>query len=126
MTTTGPKILLVEDSEETRLRIAAVLGRHGFDVVVSANGREGLLKLRHADEPFAAILLDLVMPSLNGWEFRDTQRRVYEWARIPTVILTVQPLSPVERYTLGAAAILPKPFEDATLVETITKVTTPG
>jgi CheY-like chemotaxis protein len=120
------KILLVEDVEETRTRISSVLGRHGFDVIPAVDGGEGLRRLRQTPQPFSAILLDLVMPGVNGWEFRDTQRRVHEWSRIPTVIVSVHPLTPVERYTLRAAAVLVKPFEDDALVAMVTKVTTPG
>ena len=126
MTTAGCKVLLVEDVHETRLRISSVLQRHGFDVVSARNGREGLHELRNGNGPFSAILLDLIMPDVNGWEFRETQRRVHDWARIPTIVVTVQPLGPAERYALRAAAVLTKPFEDSTLVETVTKVTTPG
>ena len=69
---------------------------------------------------FDAILLDLLLPHVDGWQFRAcTQLRHPELARIPTVIVTVQPLREPDRYALRADDIVRKPFEDADILKAV-------
>src|SRR5262249_61527368 len=62
------KVLLIEDDEDIRNAMRQVLELEGYVVVPAGNGREGLVALAQHGEP-CVILLDLMMPVMNGWEF---------------------------------------------------------
>jgi CheY-like chemotaxis protein len=81
------RILLVEDDAGAREALSEILREEGFDVTAAANGREALERLRAGERP-CVILLDLVMPVMDGWEFRQRQLREATLAPIPVVVLT--------------------------------------
>ena len=110
-------ILIVEDNDTTRGRIATLFRKHGYDVAEATDGLEALRQITR--RPFDAILLDLVLPHVDGWQFRATQLRHPELALIPTVIVTVQPLRQTEQYALRTSAFVRKPFEDAQLLQAV-------
>jgi CheY-like chemotaxis protein len=66
-------VLVVEDDEDVRDCILQVLNGEGYDAQVAENGKEGLEKLQSMPVP-TLVLLDLMMPSMNGWEFLDAQK----------------------------------------------------
>jgi len=82
-----PSILVVEDDEGAREALSDILTEEGFDVRLAANGREALEQLEGGMRP-CVILLDLVMPVMDGWEFRQRQLRQEGLAPIPVVVLT--------------------------------------
>jgi CheY-like chemotaxis protein len=118
-TALGP-VLVVEDNETTRNRITTLLRRRGFDVVEATNGREALTTV--VKRRFKAIVLDLLLPEVDGWQFRATQMTYPELARIPTVIVTVQRLREPARYALRAENVIHKPFEDEALLTVMERV----
>ena len=86
METNSLKILLIEDDKFLRKAAEATLHRHGFDVLVATNGEEGL-KLAKKDAP-DLILLDLIMPKVNGFEVLRTLKSEPATAQIPVIVLT--------------------------------------
>lgn len=82
-----PVILLVEDEATIREVIEAVLGAEGYRVVSTANGFDALEVLRAGLRP-CMIILDLMMPVMDGWQFRVAQMRDPELLKIPTVVYT--------------------------------------
>ena len=119
---TRGRVLIVEDAEPTRQRMSATLRANGYDVVEASDGLKALKAV--SAQRFDAILLDLVMPNVDGWQFRETQLRHPELASIPTVIVTVQPLREPERYALRTPNIIRKPFEDDELVAVVNRACT--
>lgn len=118
-----PVVLIVDDVRSTRDRLARVLGTGGYDIIEAADGREALRVL--ATSPSVdAILLDLVMSGMNGWEFRDFQLRDSRLSIIPTLVVTVKALAEHERYTLrlGTATLIQKPFEDWQVLQSVSRV----
>ena len=103
-------ILIVEDDEPVREALVALLEGAGYRVVEAADGAEALQRLRGTD-PVGLILLDLMMPVMNGWEFRDHQRRDPALAAIPVVIVTADHAAAAKAAAVGAAGCLLKPFE---------------
>jgi CheY-like chemotaxis protein len=101
-------ILVVEDDPELRDMMATLLAVEGYEPTTAANGREALEQLRAGFAPHV-ILLDLMMPIMNGWEFRAEQQRDPQLAGIPVVIVTA--LAVNHRQPLGAEAILTKPLD---------------
>ena len=82
-----PEILLVDDDEDIRETIADVLDREGYQTLVAANGKEALALLEKQHQP-KLILLDMMMPVMDGLEFRRAQVARAEWADVPVVMLT--------------------------------------
>jgi CheY-like chemotaxis protein len=83
----APTILVVEDDVDTREMLERFLQLEGFDVRTAINGQAALASLRAHGRP-CVILLDLMMPVMDGWQFREVQRRDPALARIPVVVVT--------------------------------------
>lgn len=113
----------MEDDDALREVLAEVLTDEGYSVDCAANGREALEHLNRTGPSPDLILLDLVMPIMDGWAFRDTQRRIQRLAKIPTVILSASypPDSPRMR-NLGAQAVLSKPVSMEQLIRALRRV----
>jgi CheY-like chemotaxis protein len=117
--TSAPKILVVEDDTAIRQTIAELLEDEGFAVECAVNGADALARLERSAAP-ALILLDLTMPVMDGWTFRETQRRDPRYARIPTVIVTAAHAGdPRAADPLAPAAYLAKPFDLDRLLATV-------
>jgi CheY-like chemotaxis protein len=103
------RVLLVEDDHALRETIADVLSDEGFEVACACNGRDALEKLAHGQLP-DLIVLDLVMPVMDGWAFRDAQRKRPDLAQIPMVVLSASFSADSPRVrALEADAVLSKP-----------------
>lgn len=98
-------VLVVDDDEDTRDLVAAIITQAGYTVDVACSGREALARLR--SEVPELIFLDIQMPDLDGAEFREQQRRVRDWIRIPTVVMTGSMEEP--QLDIGVKATLHKP-----------------
>ena len=101
-------VLIVEDNPDTVRLFADMLAENGLDIRTAANGREGLDRL--AESLPSIILLDLMMPLMDGFTFLDIIQRDPVWSRIPLIILTASALSPEEvaRLERSSAAVLIK------------------
>jgi len=121
--TNAPSVLIVDDVKSTRDRLSRVLDAGGYVVIEAADGRDALRALATAC-PVDAILLDLMMPSMDGWEFRQFQLRDPRLAHIPTLVITAKELAEYERYSLriGSATLIHKPFEDSQVLEGLARV----
>jgi CheY-like chemotaxis protein len=80
-------VMIVEDDPDTREMLERFLELEGFHVRTAANGQLALESLRH-DNALSVILLDLMMPVMNGWQFREAQVRDPRLAGIPVVVVT--------------------------------------
>jgi CheY-like chemotaxis protein len=111
-------ILLVEDNAATRQSLTFHLKGAGYGVAVAANGRQALDYLRQAEPPFV-ILLDLTMPVMDGWQFRQEQQHDPALALIPVVLVSGESDLPRVAASLGAAGHCPKPVEFTELLDAI-------
>ena len=113
MSTTGEKdILVVDDDGPTRDALAMALGAAGYTVRQAADGREAF-RLLQVPPPPSAILLDIVMPGMNGWEFlRERDAKNPELAHIPVIVFSAV-CEAAPRLTLprGVAKLMPKPVD---------------
>jgi two-component system, chemotaxis family, chemotaxis protein CheY len=107
----SPRVLVVEDDQSARSRLVTALGTSGFQPVEAADGEEGLRKLR-TEGPVSAIVLDLILPGLDGWTFRERQLRDPLLASIPTVVVSVRPLGARDLYALHVSEALQKPLDE--------------
>ncbi|MCU1262661.1 MAG: domain S-box [Bryobacterales bacterium] len=97
--TTPNEALVVEDDPTSREMIRRMLENDGWKVAEAANGREALDQVqRHAP---GVILLDLMMPEMDGFEFIHQLRQKDEWKLIPIIVVTAKDLTPEERVELN-------------------------
>jgi CheY-like chemotaxis protein len=115
-------ILVVEDDEAIRAIVTEVLTEEGFDVAGARDGREALEYL-HAHRPPKLILLDLMMPVMNGWQFREAQMGDPRLAPIPVVVLTAAAGAFQQAASLEVTDVLCKPLDMPTLLSAIGRLT---
>jgi len=111
-------VLVVDDDEDVRDVVALVLDDAGFAVELAADGREALRRLREGGTTPCLILLDLMMPVMDGYRFRAEQRADAALAAIPTLVFTAGGIGP-EVDALGAIAVIRKPVDLKRLLELI-------
>ena len=111
-------ILVVEDDADIRDVFVQVLELEGYEIAAAGNGREALEHLRRSKQP-DLILLDIMMPVMDGWQFRAEQQQNPEWASIPVVILSAHGFSHHKATSIGVADFLKKPVELETLLNTV-------
>lgn len=92
------RALLIEDTADARDLIQRALEREGWSVSAADNGKSGLARLKEALPDI--ILLDLMMPEMNGFEFLTELRAKPEWKTIPVVVITAKELTKEERARL--------------------------
>jgi CheY-like chemotaxis protein len=109
-------VLIVEDDEDLRDMMAQMLTIEGFTAATVSNGREALDYLHGPTKPYV-ILLDLMMPVMDGWEFRRRQQADPELAPVPVIVLSA--LDPVRAAPVDAAAVLKKPLDFDRLLELV-------
>lgn len=107
----GTRVLLVDDDDDLRTSMSDALEDAGFEVTPAANGREALARLAD-DEPIDVILLDLLMPVMNGWQFCDERQKDPQLAGIPIIVMSAavskDPWSP---YYLDVNDYVAKPID---------------
>lgn len=111
-------VLIVEDDRDTREMLERFLQMEGFDVRTAANGLIALEALQR-DNALCVILLDLMMPVMDGWQFRQAQASDPSLCQIPVVIVTAAgPRDDIP--AIEADGWLSKPVDFDRLLETIT------
>jgi CheY-like chemotaxis protein len=97
-------VLIVEDDVDIRETLGELLESAGYEIVRAANGLEALAAARRA--PPDLIVLDLMMPVMDGWQFRSAQRRDPALASVPVIAISASAGSS----TIDADTYLEKPF----------------
>jgi CheY-like chemotaxis protein len=109
---------VVEDDRDIRLAFVQTLEEEGFSAAQARHGREALELLRSALVP-RLILLDLMMPVMDGWQFRIEQRRDPKLAEIPVVVISADASVQERLETMGVAGFLKKPVAFDDLLDTV-------
>jgi len=109
-------ILIVEDDADLREMMAQLLTLEGFKASTVANGREALEYLSQGDKP-DVILLDLMMPVMDGWEFRRQQQARADLSKVPVIVLSA--LDQTRAADVNAVAFLKKPLDFDRLLELV-------
>ena len=114
-----PKILVIEDNEMNRDMLTRRLERRGYDVIVSADGEEGISKVQ-SDRP-DLVLMDMDLPILNGWEATRRLKAAEETQAIPIIALTAHAMAGDREKALEAGCddYDTKPIEFTRLVNKI-------
>jgi two-component system chemotaxis response regulator CheY len=120
------EILIIDDDAELRGAVAEALEQCGFQVSTAGNGREGLDVLRSAGPP-RLILLDLMMPVMNGWQFCSAKKADPNLADIPVIALSAAAKKdPASPYYVDVHDVIAKPFEIDQLIDAVRRVIPEG
>jgi CheY-like chemotaxis protein len=106
----SPTILVVDDDADIRDAMCLVLEYSGYRAVAASNGEEALRLLR-ADGSVDLILLDMMMPVMDGWGFRRSQPDGPAFVTIPVIVLTGDGRASSKAAAIGAAGYLKKPLD---------------
>jgi CheY-like chemotaxis protein len=115
------RILIVDDDPDLATILAEVLTKAGYRTAVAENGQQALARLQ-SEHGWDLVLLDLMMPVMNGWEFRAEQLQQPAIADIPVVAFSGGVNPQQAAVALGAAAALRKPVGRDELLGTVGKV----
>jgi len=115
------RILVVEDDPELLEALSGAIEAEGYEVRRARHGLDALGQLRAGRRPPDLILLDLMMPIMNGWQFRHAQRQDSELSRIPVVVVSAKSDSEQHAAWLEADDYIQKPISLDRLLESIQK-----
>ena len=117
------RVLCIEDHPEMIVLIRLILGRKGFEVAGAAGGREGLHVLE--ENPPDLVLLDLMMPDMDGWEVYRQMRASDRLKEIPVIAVTAK-AQEIDRvlglHVAGMADFITKPFGPEELIASVKRV----
>ena len=114
-------VLVVDDDYDIRALITQILQLEGYRVLAAADGRAALAKLRAAEERPGLILLDLMMPGMNGWQLQTELAKDPALAAIPVLVLSGDDDVLHKASAIGAAGCIKKPLDLKTLLRTVRK-----
>jgi|SRR4051812_3047105 CheY-like chemotaxis protein len=113
------RILIVDDDFAIRESLAELLAEEGYLAAAAANGRDALAKLDE-DGPWPClIVLDLMMPVMNGESFRELQLRIPELAHIPTIVVTADHRAELRTEPMKVQASLQKPIDIERFIDAV-------
>jgi CheY-like chemotaxis protein len=112
-------ILIVDDDADIRFVISELLRDEGYTVAQAANGREALIYLQGADPLPSLIILDLMMPIMNGWDFLHARQRDRVVQAIPVVLISAFRELAEAAAPLGVQQALAKPIDLDRLLATV-------
>jgi DNA-binding response OmpR family regulator len=115
------RVLVVDDQADIRLMCRVNLALEGYEVLEANDGESGLRMIREVHPDL--VLLDVMMPGIDGWEVLETAKADPDLADIPIVLLTarVQREDEIRGWSSGAADYLAKPFNPSTLTQVVNR-----
>lgn len=114
------RILVVEDDNSIRELLVELLESEGYEVASAVNGLEALKVLETQSSP-DLILIDLMMPVMDGYAFRTEQLKSDRWSKIPTVVMSAEANAREKMKSYNVTAFLSKPVELETILDTVTR-----
>jgi CheY-like chemotaxis protein len=122
MTSKGDRcIFVVEDSKDIRDLIVLLYQSEGYVAESACDGKEALEKLRARSELPAVILLDLMMPGMDGIQFRIEQEKDTRLMNVPVLVMTADSNAEIKALKVGAKGYLRKPVSVETLLQVAEK-----
>lgn len=105
-------VLIVEDAPDLQYLLGHLFLSEGYRLSQAYNGEQALQILRSMTTPPSFILLDIMMPVMDGFEFREHQMSDPQLARIPVVVMTADGSAQEKVMHLGVRAVIQKPIQD--------------
>jgi CheY-like chemotaxis protein len=116
-----PLVLVVDDDELIADAIAEILSEEGFQTASARNGVDALLFIADSIRTPEVIVLDLMMPRMDGWTFCKIRQRIELLKAIPVVAITADPAMG-RNPPLGVDTILPKPFHPDDIARAVMRI----
>lgn len=113
--------MIVEDARDIREIIARLYESEGYEVIGASDGSEALEKLREQSVLPTFILLDLMMPGMDGYQFRAEQEKDPRLASVPVIVMTADANAREKSIKIGAKGYIKKPAEISTLLAVASK-----
>ncbi|HEX8539031.1 MAG TPA: response regulator [Cystobacter sp.] len=117
-------MLVVDDDPDILEALSEILEAEGFEIRRARNGKEALERLE--PDPPQLILLDLMMPVMDGWEFAQRMRQRPSVAHIPIIVLSADRNVGLKATDIGATGHLAKPFELSDLLDMVRRALANG
>lgn len=114
------RILVVEDDTSIRELLVELLESEGYGVASAVNGLEALKYLQSNENP-DLILIDLMMPVMDGYAFRTEQLKNNLWNKIPTIVMSAEANAKEKMKNFNITAFLSKPVELETILKTVSR-----
>ena len=103
-------VLVVDDQEINRDTLGAIL-EDEYQIIYAENGKEALQLIEEKVDDLSIVLLDLMMPEMNGFEVLQRMQKDEQMVHIPVIVLTSEKNAELEALQLGAADFITKPFD---------------
>ncbi|MDQ4120527.1 MAG: response regulator [Acidobacteriota bacterium] len=123
-TNKGPLILIIEDDQDMANLMYETVSKAGYRVKVTTNGAKGL-QIARETEDLSAIILDIMMPGMDGWKVLQALKAETQTAEIPTIICSIVDNRPLG-YRLGASNYFVKPVNPSELINTLQNINSNG
>lgn len=116
-------VMIVEDSDVLRKISVFNLKKHGYSIIEAANGEEAIQKLSEGIKP-DLMLLDIMMPKMDGFTVLKKLKENDEWEDIPVIVVTAKGGEDDEKtaLSLGATKVMTKPFSPIQLIQEVKRV----
>lgn len=115
-------ILIVDDDLDLAESLADVLDCAGYRTSITRNGSEALTWLQKEESLPDAIMLDLTMPVMDGWQFRREQRLIPSLDEIPVIVISADGSVRAKAASLAVSGYVEKPFKVDTLLDEVKRV----
>jgi CheY-like chemotaxis protein len=112
------KILIIEDDQSIRELLVELLESEGYSVAQATHGAEGLSYLVNNPNP-DLILMDLMMPVMDGYGFRAEQMKNSKWSTIPVVVMSAEAAAREKLKPYAVTAFLSKPVELEAILDAV-------
>lgn len=119
------KVLVIEDDPDIRKNMQLLLELEGYEVLSATNGLEAWELLQATSDLPSAILLDLMMPIMDGFEFREKQKQDPRLAAIPVAIMTADGRIEEKQIRCSAKAALKKPADIDSILSLVNEMSSP-
>jgi len=112
-------ILVIDDEQAARESVVETLNDSGCEALGASDGAEGRLQLESRADLPCMIILDLMMPGMNGWQFREWQRSTPRFSSVPVVVISAVVDLDRQMVALGVAEAISKPVLFGTLFDRV-------
>ena len=114
-------ILIVEDDEQVRRALAKALTSEGYTVATAENGERALNDLEKSTTPPKIIIMDLMMPVMDGWRFRQRLLAEPQWSQVPVIVFSGSGCEEASD-ALPGVHYIPKPVSLRTLFDSVARL----
>ena len=106
-----PNLVLVVDDQELNRELLGMILKDHYEIIYAENGKEAMEKIHEFRDSLSVVLLDLIMPEMDGFEVLDIVRNDENLRSIPVIVLTADKSAELKALQMGAADFITKPFD---------------